>query len=128
MAGERISALAFHLAGIAARQYGSAIHVAVRNPDVDLALLIDRANQDAMAELRPENLRAIMGHCDEMAMESVHSAMTLCNEAVQYALCQRTVHDKRLAARTRSRLIMCMAHAYISKWSDDRGVGVGDAF
>jgi hypothetical protein len=96
--------------------------MALRDPGQDLSALLNRAQQDTSANLRGEDLRAIMGPSDPMAHESFDSAARLCNEAIQAALKHRGIWDRRRTAKTRSRLMVFYANAYISSWSRDRGM------
>ncbi len=122
MPGERISACACHLADLMSRSLAAVIQTALRDPEQDLTVLVDRAQQDASEKLRGKDLRAIMGPSDPVAIESFHAAGVLCNQAIGAALKHRGIWDRRRSARTREMLIGSHVSTYILSWSRDRGM------
>jgi hypothetical protein len=107
---------------LASPEVATMLESALRDPDQDLEALVDRAHQNASEKLRGKGLRAIMGPPDLMSTESFAAAVVLCNEAIRSAIRYRAVWDRRLASRTRSRLILSYANSHISGWARDRGM------
>ena len=126
MAAERIPACACHIVRLAAANWASVVQEVVGRPGVSsrqaLSVLLDQALQDIGMKLRVNDLQAIMGPWDPVTDESFSAASLLSHEAIDDALKQRSIWDRRRSSRTRIQMIVNHANAYISSWSRDRGM------
>ena len=126
MAGERIPALAWYLAGVAIPHIAIACEKGKKNPERDLPGLIDQARKAADDQLSNQVLRAILGANDELALESFVASATLCNEAVISGLKQCETGKTPRSAEARSRKILSYANDYIFGWARDRGMDLAE--